>query len=105
MTQWPRNPTRNHKIAGSIPGLAHRAKGSGIAVSCDIGHRCGADLALLWLWCRLAATAPVGSLAWEPPYATGAALEETQRQKQTNKQKNSFISKIFRTIVGAKSLV
>ena len=24
---------------------------------------------LLWLWCRLAATAPIGPLAWEPPHA------------------------------------
>ena len=31
--------------------------------------------ALLWLWCRLAATAPIGPLAWEPPYAAGAAQE------------------------------
>ena len=31
------------------------------------------------LWHRLVATAPVGPLAWEPPYAMGAALE---RQRQ-----------------------
>ena len=34
------------------------------------------DLALLWLWCRLVATAPIGPLAWEPPDATGVALKE-----------------------------
>ena len=39
------------------------------------------------LWLRLAATAPIGPLAWEPPYAMGAALEKAKRQKQTNKQK------------------
>mgnify|MGYP007088182029 CR=1 FL=1 len=27
-----------------------------------------------WLWCRPAATAPIEPLAWEPPYAAGAAL-------------------------------
>ena len=47
---------------------------------------------MLWLWCRLAPIAPTGPLAWEPPYAAGAALErqETERTKQdkTNKQKN-----------------
>ena len=49
----------------------------------------------LWLWCRLAATAPIGllaleppyapigPLAWEPPYASGMALK---RQNKTNKQ-------------------
>ena len=28
---------------------------------------------LLWLWCRLAARAPIQPLAWEPPYAAGVA--------------------------------
>ena len=52
-----------------------------VALSCGIGLRCSLYPTLLWLWCRLAATAPIQSLAWEPPYTTGAALE---RQKQTN---------------------
>ena len=34
---------------------------------------------------RLAATAPIRPLAWEPPYAAGAAQEIAKRQK-TNKQ-------------------
>ena len=33
------------------------------------------------LWCRPAATAPIQPLAWELPYAVGAALEKTKRQK------------------------
>ena len=28
-------------------------------ISCGIGHRCGLDPVLLWLWCRLAAAAPI----------------------------------------------
>ena len=55
-----------------------------MAVSCGVAHRCGLDLALLWLWCRSAATAPIQPLAWEPPYAAGAALK---RQKNKNKKK------------------
>ena len=43
------------------------------------------DPALLWLWCRLVATAPIIPLAWESPYAAGAAQEIAKRQK-TNKQ-------------------
>ena len=43
------------------------------AVSCGVGHRHGSDPVLLWLWYRLAATALIGPLAWEPPYATGVA--------------------------------
>ena len=30
---------------------------------------------MLWLWCGPAAVAPIGALAWEPPYAEGATLK------------------------------
>ena len=50
-------------------------------MSCGVGHKYGLDLALLWLWRRLAAVAPIRPLPWEPPYAMGAALKKTQRQK------------------------
>ena len=52
-----------------------------------VGHRHGSDLALLWLWHRLAATAPIQPLAWEPPYATGVALEKTKKTKKKIKIK------------------
>ena len=54
-------------------------------MSCGVGGRRGSDPALLWLWCRLAATAPIRPLAWEPPYAAGAALKG---QKTKKKRKN-----------------
>jgi len=38
--------------------------------------------ALLWLWYRPEAIAPIRPLAWDPPYATGAALEKTKRKKK-----------------------
>ena len=43
-------------------------------MSSVVSCRCGLDLALLWLWCRLAATGPIQPLAWELPYVTGVAL-------------------------------
>ena len=39
------------------------------------------DPVLPWLWYRLAATAVIGPLAWEPPYAVGVALEKTKKKK------------------------
>ena len=56
-------------------------EGSGVAVSCSVGCRRGLDPKLLWLWPKLAATAPIGPLAWDPPYAVGAAQEMAKRQK------------------------
>ena len=52
-------------------------------MSCGVGCRRGSDPTLLWLWRKPAATAPIGPLAWEPPYAAGAALK---RQKTNKKQ-------------------
>ena len=55
-------------------------------MSCGVGRRGGSDLAMLWLWRKPAATAlataRIKPLAWEPPYASGAALK---RQKQIKK--------------------
>ena len=53
-------------------------------MSCGVGCRLGSDLALLWLWHKPAAVAPIRPLAWEPPYATGVALK---KQKITIKIK------------------
>ena len=51
-------------------------------MSCGVGHRRSSDTALLWLWHRPAAVAPIRPLAWEPPYAAGAALKKTKDQKK-----------------------
>ena len=49
-------------------------------MSCGVGRRRGSDL--VWLWRRLAATALIRPLAWEPPYASGAALKRRQKEKK-----------------------
>ena len=51
-----------------------------------MGRRHGSDPALLWLWRRLAATAPIRPLAWEPPYAEGVAQEMAKRPKKKKKK-------------------
>ena len=53
------NSTSTHEDAGSIPRLTQWVKGSSIAVSYDVGLRHFSDPLLLWLWCRLAAVAPI----------------------------------------------
>ena len=82
MAQWLMNPTKNHELVDSIPGLAQWVKGSGIALSCGVGCRCGSDHVFLWLCLRPEATAVIRPLAWEPPYATGVALEKIKRPKK-----------------------
>ena len=45
-------------------------------MSCGVGRRHASDLALLWLWCKLAAAALIRPLPWELPHAPGTALKD-----------------------------
>ena len=54
-------------------------------MSCGVSHRFGLDPALLWLWHRSAAIASIRPVAWEPPYAGGAALKRQTKKKKKKK--------------------
>ena len=81
LAQWLTNPTKNHEVAGLIPGLLSELRiWHCLELWCrsQTWHR----PSLLWLWHRPVATAPIRPLAWEPPYAVGAALEMAESQKK-----------------------
>ena len=53
---------------------------------CGVDHSHGSDLALLWLWRKLAAVALIQPLAWETPYVSGVALKRQKDQKKKKKR-------------------
>ena len=55
-------------------------------MGCGVGRRHGLDLALLWLWHRPVAVAPIQPLVWEPPYAAGSP----EKQKEGKKEKRNM---------------
>ena len=49
-------------------------------MSCGVCHRQGSDPVLPWLWHRPTAVALIQPLAWELPYAKGAALKSQKKK-------------------------
>lgn len=67
-----------------IPGLTQDVKDPAllqVAVLqvCGVVGGCSSDPALLWLWHRLAAAAPILPLAQELPHATGLAIKRKKK--------------------------
>ena len=71
------NPTSINEDTGSNSSPTQWVKGCSLAMSCGVDHKFSSDLALLWLWRRLAAAALMRPLAWELPYATRSALKSS----------------------------
>ena len=70
-------------------------------MNCGVGRRRGLDPALLWLWRRLAAPAPIRPLAWEPPYAVGAAQEKGKKTKKKKEREQANKVNDMYTISGS----
>ena len=64
-------------------------------MSCGAGRRCSLDLALLWLWHRPAATAPIRPLACERP-----CDKKTKDKKK--KKKGEEVQQILETVYTRK---
>ena len=60
-------------------------------MSCGVGRRNGSDPALLWLWSRLVATAPIRPPAWEPPHAAGSHPRKGKEKKTKKKKREKEI--------------
>ena len=61
-------------------------------MSYGVGHRCGSELALLWLWCGPAVTALIQPLAWN--------FHVSLVRPQKDKNKKSFYKKQLKAEMG-----
>jgi len=87
VAQWLANPTGNHGVAGSVPGLAQWVEY--LALPWAVVWVADEAWILLWLWCRPAAADPIGPLAWEPLCAMVAAQEKAGKQKKKKTRNRS----------------
>ena len=92
------NPTRNHEVA--VQSLASLS-GLGILHCHELWCRSQTwfGSALLRLWCRPAAVAPIPPLAGEPPYTMCAALKKKRKKKSKNKQTKKHTQKDKKIII------
>ena len=84
--QWVKNPASIHEDAALIPGLTQRIKDSPLLEAIALVKDATQIPRWLWLWCRLAAIAPLQPLAWDPPY-----MLQVWPYKHQKKKKKSFV--------------
>ena len=86
------NLTGIHEDVGPILGLTQLVKDPMLLVNYGVGHSHSSDPELLWVWCRLAAAVLIRPLAWELPYAAGAAPKRKKKKKKKKRLEILFQS-------------
>ena len=84
------NPTSVYKEVDSTPGLAQWVKDLALLVSCGVGHRCGSDPMLLWLWCRWVATALISTHSLRTSICPGNSPKKTKKKKSFELYPNCY---------------
>jgi len=74
-------------------------------MNCGVGGRCGSDLALLGLWDRSAAIAPIRPLTWEPPYAEDVALKAKKEKEKEKRKKEKGKMSLYNNNMGIVCLI
>ena len=69
-------------------------------MSCGVGRRRSSNLTLLWH--RLVAAAQILPLAWELPYALGAALKRKKEKKKRKKKGGSDVNEDLTALLALK---
>ena len=69
-------------------------------MSCGVGHRCGSDPALPWLWCRLVTAALIGPLAWD----LHMLWVQIQKDKRQKKKKNYGVPVVAQCLTNPTSI-
>ena len=73
-------------------------------MSCGVGCRHSLNLALLWLWHKLAAVALIRPLAWDPPWYCRCGPKKKKRKKEEKRKKKAklflfFLTSLFKKIL------
>ena len=61
-------------------------------MSSGVVCRLSLHLSWLWLWCRPAAAAPVGSLAWERPFVADVAVKSNLKNSLRSSRRGAAVN-------------